>query len=236
MYGFHGADYEKSIDDLFLSIKQEDGKLKYHREIGDDSIDKKLLNSDSKLIINPIEPLNLPKNITSNLLIEFDNPIIIPPKKKDKIYSTFPIEIGVFIKGSKDNSPLDIFSLSKSKYTLYGDIKTGSICKYWKSSSYDDIPDVDPIREGILSLNLYNSYSDHVEIHKVVFSAYGMKIYYDENAVSMVSKMIIKSENISETNFINSGIYKNMNKSLEIYEQRLSPQIKGERFIMEGGL
>lgn len=236
MYGLHGADYEKSVDDLYLLIQEQNNKIKYHREIGDDTVDKELLSADKSIIINPIEPLNIPKNITPNLMIDFEDTIIIPPKKKDKIYTTFPIEIGVFIEDSKENNPLDVFSLSKSKFTLYGDIKTGTICKYWESSLYENLPNIDPLKEGVISLNLYNSHSDYIEVHKAVFNAYGMKLYYNENMVSMKAKMIIKSEDVSETDFINSGLNKNMDKSLEIYEQRTTPQLKGQKFIMEGGL
>ena len=48
-----------------ISVKVKKSGLVYHREAMGENVDKMLLASTGKIIINPVEPINTPKQITS---------------------------------------------------------------------------------------------------------------------------------------------------------------------------
>jgi hypothetical protein len=217
-----------------LSVEERGENFVYRRESGDEIVEKMLLAGDGKLLVNPVEPLNKPKEITPLLLIEFQKPVVIEPGAKRKIFLKFPIEIGVFISGGKKLDVLDIFTIARQKYTLYGDVSTGKICRYWKSDVYPSIPEADPVREGILELRFENLSRGWVEVTRAVFNAYGMKIYYSDSMVSMRGNMRILGEGTAETYFSNSPLEKGMKKAVELYTaRRLAISTK---FLMEAGL
>ncbi len=237
IYGTHVAPFEFIEDELTLKVTEEDQKINYTRELGEDVIEKSVISEDNRITIQPVEPLNLPKELTSSLLIDFENPIVIDSGMKKEIFATFPIEIAVFLEGGSADKPLDIFTLAKQKYTLYGDVKTGTICKYWSTQQSTDIPeDLDPLVEGIMALTIVNRTKEWKEVSKVVFDAYGMKIYYDEEKVGMKGAMFIKEEDLSETGFSNKPIEKDMRKAREVYRKKKSALTGGTKFVMESGI
>ncbi len=237
LYGTHAPPFEFAERELALKVIEENEVINYTRAIGDKTVEKSMVSKDEKMTIQPVEPLNLPKEITSSLLLDFENPIIIDSGMKKKIYATFPIEIAVFLESGSSDKPLDIFTLAKQKYTLYGDVKTGTICKYWQTLKRSEIPqDIDPLVEGIIELSIINRTNEWKEVKKVVFDAFGMKIYYDEDKVGMKGAMFIKDEDCSETGFSNKPIEENMTKGREIYKKKKSPIKGGSKFVMESGI
>ena len=203
MFGSYNIPLKIEEESLILSFDKEADMHLYKREHPYDKVEKVLLLSKGKILVNPIEPLNTPKDITSNLLIEFERSVVVGPKITQKIYITFPVEIGIFISENKNFEILDVFTLVLQKFTLYGDPRSGLICKYWKSDVYSSIPTRNPIFEGIIELNIINDTLRWVEINKAVFNAYYMKIYYSDIMVSMKAKMKIIGEEMAETDFIN---------------------------------
>ncbi|MDY6864512.1 MAG: DUF432 domain-containing protein [Halobacteriota archaeon] len=223
-------------DELSISVIRDNKNLIYNRTSPDGGIEKVILSENERLILNPIEPLNTPKELTPNLLIEFEKEVIIGPEAKRKIYLKFPIEIGVFLSLNKKNYEIiDITTLSKMKYTLYGSVAKGMICKYWKSDIYASIPSTNQVYEGVMELNIENKTTYWVNVTKVIFNAYSMKIYYDDNMVSMKGNMEIIAPHIAETSIINSPIKKGMNKSIEYFTTRKIPVVM-TKFVMEAGL
>ena len=174
----------------------------YKRTLGTDKVEKLILGDGKHIIINPVEPLNTPKEITPNLLIEFEKTLLLAGGARKKIFLTFPIEIGVFIsdKGNKNLQLLDVLTLARQKFTLYGPVSNGIICKHWKSEIYSVSPSPNPLQEGIMELTLRNTTSEWASISKAVFSAYGMKLYYDGD-VFMKARMDILNKNTAETGF-----------------------------------
>ncbi|MFC1819805.1 DUF432 domain-containing protein [Thermodesulfobacteriota bacterium] len=151
------------------------------------------------------------------------------------MFLTFPIEIGIYISSGKDFKRLDSFSLAKPKYTLYGDPWQGLICKHWNSDIFPVAPVADLFQKGIIELKISNNHTSWVEINHVVFNAFGMKIYYDNQKVSMKAKMKITGKGLAETEFIDSPLESGMKKSLEIYVvKKLS--LATPKFVMELGL
>jgi len=207
-----------------IKLKKRDGKIVYERE------NVKKILPECEIIVNPVEPINLPKNITRFLEIDF-SPIVIKPNGVETIYLKFPIEIGVFAKDSDRMIVIDVFAFEKPKFTLYGDPKNGVVCRWFQSDVYYEIPEVDPSKHGVLKLVIKNG-KDWAEVGKVVLDCYAMKIYYDKFA-SCWAEMKILSKISAETTFVDKPIAEGMKKAAELYTTR---RLMGKSFIMEWGL
>jgi hypothetical protein len=221
--------------DISFSVDKEEDFFIYRRECLDEKLEKTLAINKGEIIINPIEPLTKPKELTPYFMIKLDQGLIIEPKETKILFLTFPIEIGVFISSRQGFNHLDSFSLAKHKYTLYGDPRQGLICKYWKSNIYPEVPVTDPFQEGIMELKVSNDRSNWVEITQAVFNAYGMKIYYDDQKVAMKAQMRVEGVSLAETEFIDSPLESGMKKSLESFMAR-KLTIGTEKSVMELGL
>ncbi|WP_292371419.1 MULTISPECIES: DUF432 domain-containing protein [unclassified Methanosarcina] len=202
MYGHYNPPFSVEQEGIVISVTKIGEQWIYRRTLGTDNVEKIILGDEKRLIINPVEPLNTPKEITPNLLIEFEKILLLAAGAKRKIFLTFPIEIGVFIadKGDKNLQLLDVLSLVRQKFTLYGEVSNGVICKHWKSQIYSISPSPNPLQEGVIELTLRNASSDWASISKVVFSAYGMKLYYAGDVFTR-ARMDILNKNTAETGF-----------------------------------
>lgn len=206
----------------------------YTRENENDSIQKTLLSKVRNVYICPVEPVNLPKEICHNFLIEFEKNVFLNAGMKQKIYLNFPIEIGVFLKNKSNYELIDVFSYNSPKYSLYGDPHSGILCRYYKSPVYHKKSQTDIYKEGILTLNLENSYSESVEINKVLFNALGMKIYFNENSVEMNAKIKIADKTMAETEFVSDVSQKDKQKAIELFATRRLAITTSKAVMMEG--
>lgn len=235
MYGYYEIPLELVREGITLSLVRERENLLYQRMCADKRVEKILLASTGKVLINPVEPLNKPKELTPYLLIEFDRALMVEPEATRTIFVTYPIEIGVFIAQDNHCDLLDVLTLVKQKFTLYGDPRSGVICKYWRSEVYSSIPSVNPIQEGVIELSITNTTSGWVEVTQAIFNAYGMKMYYNDTQVSMKATMKIMSGILAETDFVDAPLKEGMKKSLELYTARKLPVIS-TKFVMEAGI
>jgi hypothetical protein len=235
MFGSYSIPLKIEDEEISISLEKADNGFVYRRLCMDEVVEKYLLAEGGKLLINPIEPVNLPKELSPYLLIAFEDTLIVEPMVKRKIYLKFPIEIGVFIRERSGRHVIDILTLTKQKFTLYGEVVSGMICRYWGSGIYASLPPIDHIREGVIELDVTNTTDEWIEVRKAVFNAYGMKIYYGDEMVSMKANMRLLSGNIAETDFSNSPLLKGMSKSSEYYTSRKIPGVS-MKFVMESGL
>lgn len=235
MYRYYDAPFKIVKDGITLTLEREGERLLYRSVYADKKVEKILLADNGKVLINPVEPLNKPKELTSYLLIEFERTLVVEPGSTKSIFVTYPIEIGVFIAGSNQFEIIDILTLAKQKFTLYGDPRSGVICKYWRSEVYSSLPSVDPLHEGVIELSITNTTTGWIEVTKAIFNAYGMKIYYNEDRVSMKATMKIMSWRSAEIDFVDSPLEEGMEKSLELYTVRKLPVVT-TKFVMEVGI
>jgi hypothetical protein len=235
MYRYYDAPFKIVKEGITLTLEQEGERLLYRSVYADKKVEKILLTSTGKVLINPVEPLNKPKELTSYLLIEFDRTLVVAPGSTKSIFVTYPIEIGVFLAGGNQFEIIDILTLAKQKFTLYGDPRSGVICKYWGSEVYSLIPSVNPLHEGVMELSITNTTTGWIEVTKAIFNAYGMKIYYNDDRVSMKATMKIMSGRSAETDFVDAPLENGMKKSLELYTVRRLPVV-APKFVMEVGL
>ncbi len=235
MFGAYDIPFKIVNEGLEFSI-ENDGELNhYMRDYHGDTLEKYIFSVKNKILIHPVEPLNIPKEITSNFLIEFSNTLMVEPQGVKQIYLKFPIEIGIFISGKKNIEIIDILSYLPQKFSLYGDPRNGIICKYWYSEIYSTIPAVNPLQEGVMELIVRNTTNRWAELTQAVFNAYGMKIYFSKDLVSMKADIKILGAEIAETYFINSPIKTGMKKSMELYTVR-KLLVSTTRFVMEWGI
>lgn len=238
MFGDYDIPLRFAKDGFSLSVERmEEVLLLYRRVCGDEKAEKIIPVSTEKILLNPIEPLNKPKELTSYLLIEFETTLVVEPGATQKIYVKYPLEIGVFISGKRndDFKIFDIFTMMKPKFTLYGDPSTGVICKYWRSAVYSSIPSVNPIHEGVVELSITNTSTGWVEVTKAVFNAYGMNMYYNDDMVAMKANMNIQKKELAETEFSDCPLETGMKKSLKLYTVK-KVAITTTKFVMEEGI
>jgi len=231
VFGTYGLSTTLKEDDIEIIVEGKGKKRRYFRRAGKDEIEKIIFADGGNLVVCPVEPVNLPQDgVAEHLLIELNKPLIIEPGVKDTIFVKFPIEIGVFLVDKRDVELIDIFTRIKPKYTLYGPPESGIICKWWKSDIFDDKPSVKKRYEGILKVDISNKYYEWVELTKMVFDAYSMKIFYNHSAY-IHAHLIIVNKTIGETTFITRRP-KDMQGSLDIYISRGVKKLE-KKFIME---
>jgi hypothetical protein len=198
-------------------------------------VKKVLLGPAENLVLTPVEPLNSPKPISPYLLIEFAADVVVAPSSRKTIYLNFPVEIGVFLPRGERHDLIDIVSLSRKKLTLYGTPRGGHVAKYWHSEVFSVAPQVDPLREGVMRLEIKNEADEWVPLKKSVFDAYGMKIFYTDRLVSAQARMTVLSENKAETEFVKSPLEKGMERSIELFRSgKLA--VSASRYYMGEGL
>ncbi|RQD80045.1 MAG: DUF432 domain-containing protein [Methanocalculus sp. MSAO_Arc1] len=219
MYGRYGYEFCIEKDDLSLCFSRDDDFLRYSRDLGGSKVERVIASESGTVIINPVEPLNLPDEVTRYLEIRFE-PIEIEPGATRRVYLTFPIEIAVFVMKDDAYRCIDILSRVTPKYSLYGPTDSGVITRYHYSELFLRSPNPDPSLYGVVELDLMNTMKGWVEVSRVVFENYGMKIYYDTDLVSMSAGMKIIKQNVAYTAFENKPLRDGMQKSIELYYTR----------------
>ncbi len=220
---------------ISLSIEREGKVTVYRRKCLEEKVNKIILSDENRIAIQPVEPCNTPKELSPYLFVEFERSLVVEPKIQRNIFLKFPVEIGVFISCGGDFELLDVFSKAGQKYTLYGDPRSGSVCKYYKSDVYESLPSVNPLLEGVLELSLENSDSAWIDVSKAVFNSYGMILFYSSGLVSMKAEMKIENSLTAETDFLDSPLKKGMIRARKIFTEKKLP-IATPKFVMREGL
>ncbi|KQC08103.1 MAG: hypothetical protein APR54_05035 [Candidatus Cloacimonas sp. SDB] len=235
MYGIYDIPLSFQEGKISLNVTVTDFGFLYKRKLEDKSeVEKLILSNKSKLIINPVEPLNFPKHITDYLMLEFDKDLIIAPNTEKNIFVTFPIEIGVFIVSKNGFEPLDNISLIPAKYSLYGDPQNGVLVRHHKTSVNLKSPSVDPLRQGVIDLNIKNTDSNWITITKLIINSYDMKLYFSSDLVKMKADMKIINSLTAEVDCVTFS-EKGLKKAKELYKSRKLSMIS-TKFIMTEGL
>jgi len=236
MYGKRDIPFRYEDDMVFLEASEEKELLKYRRLTNKgESFEKTIItSSDARLVVNPVEPVNLPKKVTNYLEIEFP-PLLIAPNDQTTVHLTFPIEIGVIVFGNKDMEAIDIFSYCPQKYSLYGPAGGGVITKWHWSDIYSDLPKTDRLCEGSLNLSIQNKTNEWQNLSRVVLDGYAMKIYFNDQAVRMFARMRLITSTIAETEFQSAASSREtFQKSIELYHTLNIPKLS-RVFTMEWG-
>lgn len=235
MFGSYNVPFDLKENGASVSMKSAGKAHGYVRTSCGETVEKVVLADGERVVISPVEPVNTPKNVCRRLLIEFTKEIFIEPKSETSLFVTFPVEIGVVIFRKKAQEVIDVFSLGKQKYTLYGAPGRGTICRYWLSDLFTTRPDLNRMFEGSMELHLKNESSDWIRVKKAVFSADGMKLYYNDDVVVARATMTITGQEIAETEFSERAPVQGMKKSVELFVKKKLATHQ-PKFHMEEGL
>jgi uncharacterized protein len=238
VYGTYDYSCHLREEEISIDVERSASQYTYKRTCRGESVERTIASESGSIIINPVEPLNLPKEVTRYLEVHF-NTIFVEPEVTRKLYLTFPVEIGVFIRAKEDNDLLDVFSLAKPKYSLYGPPDYGRVTRWHESLVYPEAPEINPLREGVLELTLVNGGKTWIEVSRAVFVNAGMTIWYGDY-VLMSAKMELYSNMVAETRILSTPGKKGMTRSIPAYSARKVSvvEVVPEKieFLMEFGL
>ncbi len=236
MFGQFNYPCQYSGKTFSVSIEKEGTFFRYRRECNKERVEKIVASEGPSILIHPVEPINLPKEVTRFLEIVFPT-VIIEPESVKTIFLTFPIEIGVFLIAKDDYQLLDVFSQCSSKYSLYGSPENGVITRYHESPVTELCGKPDPACEGVLQLEIKNMSRGWVEVSHAVFESYTMPIYF-EDIVAMSGEMVIFSKMIAETRILDHPFREGMELAIPAVKARklLMVDVEKKGFLMEHGM
>ncbi|MDD3136247.1 MAG: DUF432 domain-containing protein [Methanoregula sp.] len=234
MFGRYERDFEYSDADVKLRIDRSGTIPVYTRDCNGAHVEKYLTGDYNAIHICPVEPVNLPEEITHHLEIAFPE-IVLPPEVKQTIYLKFPVETGVFFEIHREMDVLDIFSFVPTRFSLYGRPDAGVITRWYRSDLYSCVPATDLHREGVLELALVNHCATTVEISRAVFDSHHMTIFYGER-VGMTATMEVWSPAIAQTTFATTPPPGCPNRSIDLYTSQKFPVGPMKGYMMESGM
>jgi hypothetical protein len=235
MFGTYEIGKSVVIAQYTLRMYKDSGVFVYERAEGSDIISSTVISSASSFCVHPVEPVTQPKEISHHLLIQLTEPLYMAPKSQVKCYITFPIEIGVYISSKGQKEQIDSFTLTHPKYTLYGTPEHGEVCKLWSSSLHHTLPQVDPSCEGIMKVEITNGSGNWIKITKLVFDAFGMKIFFKDFACMNATMEVINNQT-ARTTFVEKPIKEPMKKAVEYFTLRKILIVEKGGYLMEWGL
>ena len=219
-YGKFNFDYSINFQGLKLGFEDKNGMYNYKRDIVGWKHESNIATQTKTFYLQPIEPLNLPDNVTDFIEIEFKE-ITIEPEGKAVVFLTIPIEIGVFLEARNgERNLLDIITFCHPKFSLYGAASRGVITRFHKSEVYAMPPSVENYKEGLLRLEIENDTDEWATVGRVVIYQKGLNLYYDETTVSASAKMIIRTHDVADVVGIDQPIREEMTESVQVFEQR----------------
>ncbi|PKL68457.1 MAG: hypothetical protein CVV30_11140 [Methanomicrobiales archaeon HGW-Methanomicrobiales-1] len=236
MYGRFNYPCQHAGKVFSISIEKDGNFFRYRRECQEERVEKIISSTGPTVFIHPVEPINLPKEVTRYLEIVFP-PVVIEPESKKTVFLTFPLEIGVFLTAKDDYQLLDVFSRCLPKYSLYGSPENGVITRYHESTISEHCEKTDPACEGVLQLEIKNTSRGWVEVSRAVFESYFMPIYFDDIVV-MSGEMVIFSKMIAETRIFERPFREGMERAIPAIKARklLSVDVEKKGFLMEHGM
>jgi len=235
VFGHYNEDFSVSVQGVALTMDHASSPWTYSREGTCGSVKKIMTSSDDRIIVTPVEPVNLPQRITPYLEIEFPT-VVVNPGVRKTIYLTFPIEVGVFLERKGVFTNLDIFSFARQKYSLYGTPTAGLITRWHRSAIFETVPYTEPFKEGILELCLSNESPGVIEVSRGVFESYGMSIWYSSDRAAMKAEISIFSPTIAETSFSSEPCLGCNERGIDLFRALKLPVIQQKSFLMEYGV
>ncbi len=195
--GFSGYGMYNLSDNLNLQLpkieiqitRKSDGRLSYYRKNSTNQEIKKSLSSsdkNKKIELCPVLPLHLPAKKTNDLIfLRLDESLFVEKKSTTNVLVQFPIEIGVFVINSSDNSKelFDCFTCEPmhSRFALYGTPEQGNLCMYSKVKLLEN-NESSPYIFAKMRVIISNELNHGVSVGKLVFPITSHTIYYRNNS------------------------------------------------------
>lgn len=172
--------------------RKSDNRLSYYRKNSSNQEIRKSILDSRKLVhfeLCPILPLHLPAKKTNDLIfLRLDESVFIEKKSTVDISIQFPIEIGIYIINSIDDSKelFDCFTCEPmhSRFALYGTPENGKLCMYSKVKLLNHL-DLDQFIFAKMKVSLTNELNHGAFVRKLVFPITTYTIYYLENTTEV---------------------------------------------------
>ncbi len=204
MKGYGVFEGTVEILDFKIFAKREDEFVKYTRIWPGGSVTKMIFRP-TRLELAPIYPVLLPRLITTYIHVKLIEPILVPARGEALIYIKIPVDLAVYAYGPyRRFSIIDIFSIKKIKYTLYGIPDRGLIARYCESLPYTFIPDM-MCGEAVSLIQIRNRYNDWVEVGRILLDAQILKLYYLPGTCKAYTQAIVMVTNSPVTATIYYG-------------------------------
>jgi len=241
-FGSRNPPFDITMGQHVLGMTSDGDTLRYERTWEGGSVSRELVGSIDEVVINPIEPVTLPKPVTNYLMVVLPTPAVIAPKGNTTLLTTFPVDIGVQVRSGSHWRLIDSFSLLAPRYTLYGDPANGVVCRHWKgtdiSGGDDDTVESEEdfhLKEGTLILEVANTSGKFVQLERVVLSSHGMHIYHDGRNATMQALCRIQKGANAQTSCIDDPPGSDMERAIDVYHSSVMNKDL-EVFVMEWGL
>jgi hypothetical protein len=193
---------QKKFDNVDLVMfKLDHNKYSYQRVENENIVTEKIVASDGPLSLGifPVAPLNLPAKYATHMMLKLASPIVLDPKSHVDAYLTMPIEIAVVRSITDDVHMIDMFSLGKIKYALYGIPENGIICRYHETKISPDIPETAPYKEAALRVHFHNYTGRISTISRLVFPIEGADFYYRKHEAYYSDLQVIVEGSLLQT-------------------------------------
>ena len=241
MFGEFSPPYTFERDGLSLSLEMREGHYQYTRNLAGELSEKAISVGLSRLLVHPVEPFNTGPARVAHLELEFP-PLILEAGATETFFLTFPIEVGVFVEGLRETEILDMFSVERPKYSLYGSPHRGIITRFARSGRHRDIPPVDGGREGVLKLAIRNSLSEWTPVSRLVMNEAEIHLYVSEFA-AMMAMMRITGKEMAEVTGVDRALKGGMSRAHDLFTARRIlrlgtssiPGVERKGFLMEAG-
>ncbi|MDI9633291.1 MAG: DUF432 domain-containing protein [Methanolinea sp.] len=234
MFGRYTIPFRVEAGGVSVETRPAGQFTRYERVSSAGRVEKTLGFREGEITINPVEPVNLPQEITGTVEFHFP-PVALMPLSEVTVYLTFPVEIGVFSGTGDSHTLIDVFSLATPKYSLYGTPEKGVITRHVETRVHDRPPEVDPLREGILSLAIRNTGRDWVWVSRAVFESPSFRIFYGPHAV-ISAEMMVYSRHLGETWVQKTPPSEGMAEALRIFPTKKSLIPEKPSYLMEYGV
>ncbi|HRU80597.1 MAG TPA: DUF432 domain-containing protein [Methanolinea sp.] len=234
VFGRYGIPFRLGESGITVETRTEGQFTLYERVAPSGRVERRLGLSGGTITINPVEPVNLPQEVTNTIEFHF-TPIAIGPLSDVTVFLTFPVEIGVFSGSEGSYTLIDVFSLAKPKYSLYGTPEKGVITRHVETGVSHEPPPVDPLQEGILALAIRNTGKDWVWVSRAVFESPSLRIFYGPHA-AMSAEMMVYSRILGETWVTRTPPREGMEEAIRIFPTKKSLVPEKPSYLMEYGV
>ncbi|MEA1994042.1 MAG: DUF432 domain-containing protein [Euryarchaeota archaeon] len=154
-----------SMKEFGIEIDEEKGKYIYRR----DGTEKIVFGKEVSFDLFPV----VSQGIASYLQLVFREPLALPPDESTDLKVTAPYDMEVRALKKDKWISIEKIPVQKEKYTLYGSVETGILCRYFESEFGEKI------NTASLHLKIKNRTQKWHEINKIVFPV-NFDLYFDE--------------------------------------------------------
>ena len=176
-YGRIGSGTYK-LDEHVISIKGVgERNILYTRALDKDVVCEQVIVGSTELVLIPMYPVLIPKNITNYILVELDRKTSIAPGSETNFYIKIPVDIAVYAYYGREYTMIDIIPCSKPKYVLYGTPSEGVIARYTRSRVYMEEPEPEK-GKALVSIRVRNKTREWTVLTKILMDASNLRLHY----------------------------------------------------------